>query len=1191
MAEEVKWTKEQKQAIYEKGENILVAAAAGSGKTAVLVERIIKKVIEEEIDIDKILVVTFTNAAASEMRQRILEAIYKKIEEDPINIRLQRQITLLNRASICTIHAFCLDIIRNNFYEIDTSANFRIGDTAEIELLKQEVMEEIFEEKYEQEDEKFINLINLYTKYRDDTSLKELIFKMYNFIQSMPFPEEWLEEKIEEFNIKNDNDFAQTNWGKVLINEVKENIEEGITRLITVKRKMQKWLPEMEKFYIAICRDIEMLEEAKEGFNNKNWDAIYQNLSNIKFERWPTDKKCEVEYKAEAKEIRDIVSKKIKENISEYFIYNNEQIKENLNYMYYVLKNMQELIISFSNRFAKVKKERNLIDFNDIEHFALKICVKKEYGKIVPTEAAKKIQQKFEEILIDEYQDSNDVQENILKSISKGNNIFMVGDVKQSIYKFRQAKPELFLQKYETYTKEKQVGNGVKIQLFKNFRSRESVLDITNLIFENIMKKDIGGIEYTKEEFLNLGADYKKPEEEINYAGNPELHIIDLKEDDDSDEIETEELVDNSQIEAKFVVSKIQELLNSDYKVYDRKLKKYRNVHNKDIVILLRSTSILAPVYEKELEEKGIAVFSDTSSEYLDSIEIQTIMSLLKIIDNPMQDIPLVTVLKSAIANFTDNELVQIRLVEKNENFFTAMLKARNSVEVNLANKINNFLENLEKWKKMLEYKTLDELIWQIYSDTNYYNYVGLLNNGKLKQANLKMLFEKAKQYEQASFKGLFQFINFIDKLKTNSGDMQSAKIIGENEDVVRIMSIHKSKGLEFPIVFLCATNKKFNMQDLNQKILLHEKLGIGPNYIGSELPIEYPTLAKEALKIQAKMETIAEEMRILYVALTRAKEKLFITGIDKDLQKSWKDKQALLDMYTTDTIPSNLIKKYTSYLDWIELVYCKNKGNIELIEHKVKELNIEEQKEEQNNILEKLEKINIDKVEQENIKEKLQFEYPYKESTILPTQLAVTDIKKSLLNVEQKIELTTPKFMLEENKLTQAQKGTLIHLCIQKMQENKIYSIQDIKDMINHLVKDKIILKNEEEQINPQILYKYTKSTLWNKLKIAQEIHKEEPFYISKSAKEIYGIENNDDEIIIQGIIDLYYRNEEGKIVLVDYKTDYVEEGQEEKLIKKYKEQLYMYKDALEQSLQENVSEIILYSVYVQKEINIPII
>ena len=1191
MAEEVKWTKEQKQAIYEKGENILVAAAAGSGKTAVLVERIIKKVIEEEIDIDKILVVTFTNAAASEMRQRILEAIYKKIEEDPINIRLQRQITLLNRASICTIHAFCLDIIRNNFYEIDTSANFRIGDTAEIELLKQEVMEEIFEEKYEQEDEKFINLINLYTKYRDDTSLKELIFKMYNFIQSMPFPEEWLEEKIEEFNIKNDNDFAQTNWGKVLINEVKENIEEGITRLITVKRKMQKWLPEMEKFYIAICRDIEMLEEAKEGFNNKNWDAIYQNLSNIKFERWPTDKKCEVEYKAETKEIRDIVSKKIKENISEYFIYNNEQIKENLNYMYYVLKNMQELIISFSNRFAKVKKERNLIDFNDIEHFALKICVKKEYGKIVPTEAAKKIQQKFEEILIDEYQDSNDVQENILKSISKGNNIFMVGDVKQSIYKFRQAKPELFLQKYETYTKEKQVGNGVKIQLFKNFRSRESVLDITNLIFENIMKKDIGGIEYTKEEFLNLGADYKKPEEEINYAGNPELHIIDLKEDDDSDEIETEELVDNSQIEAKFVVSKIQELLNSDYKVYDRKLKKYRNVHNKDIVILLRSTSILAPVYEKELEEKGIAVFSDTSSEYLDSIEIQTIMSLLKIIDNPMQDIPLVTVLKSAIANFTDNELVQIRLVEKNENFFTAMLKARNSVEVNLANKINNFLENLEKWKKMLEYKTLDELIWQIYSDTNYYNYVGLLNNGKLKQANLKMLFEKAKQYEQASFKGLFQFINFIDKLKTNSGDMQSAKIIGENEDVVRIMSIHKSKGLEFPIVFLCATNKKFNMQDLNQKILLHEKLGIGPNYIGSELPIEYPTLAKEALKIQAKMETIAEEMRILYVALTRAKEKLFITGIDKDLQKSWKDKQALLDMYTTDTIPSNLIKKYTSYLDWIELVYCKNKGNIELIEHKVKELNIEEQKEEQNNILEKLEKINIDKVEQENIKEKLQFEYPYKESTILPTQLAVTDIKKSLLNVEQKIELTTPKFMLEENKLTQAQKGTLIHLCIQKMQENKIYSIQDIKDMINHLVKDKIILKNEAEQINPQILYKYTKSTLWNKLKIAQEIHKEEPFYISKSAKEIYGIENNDDEIIIQGIIDLYYRNEEGKIVLVDYKTDYVEEGQEEKLIKKYKEQLYMYKDALEQSLQENVSEIILYSVYVQKEINIPII
>lgn len=1189
MSEEVKWTKEQKQAIEEKGENILVAAAAGSGKTAVLVERIIQKVIKEDVSIDKILVVTFTNAAASEMRQRILEAIYKKIEEDPSNVKLQRQITLLNQASICTIHAFCLDIIRNYFYEIDTSANFRVGDTTEIELLKQEVIEDLFEQKYEEEEENFIELVRLYTKYRDDIALKELVFQIYNFIQSMPFPEEWLEEKVEILHLKEEQDFAKTCWGKVIIQEVQENIREGITLLEHVKKTMKNYLPEMEKFYITICRDIEVLEELGSVCTKGKWDEINQAFTNLQLDRWPTDKKCENSYKAEAKETRDMVSKKIKENISKYFSQTNREIIHDCNHMYRILKNLENLVIEFSNQFAKAKKERNIVDFHDIEHFALKICVKKEKGEIFPTPVAQKLQEKYEEILIDEYQDSNEVQENILKSISRGNNIFMVGDVKQSIYQFRQAKPQLFLQKYENYTKQKQEGKGLKIQLFKNFRSREEVLNITNVIFENIMQKEIGGITYNQEEYLNLGADYPGSKEKEQLF-KPELHIIDLAKEDDDNEIE--EVIDNNEIEAQFVASKIRELLQSDYEIYETRKKAYRKIQAKDIVILLRSTTTLAPLYEKELEKQGIPVFSDTSGEYLDTPEIQTIISLLKILDNPMQDIPLVTVLKSAIANFTDNELVEIRLVDKKENFYTTMLKARNSVRKDLSIKIENFLQNLENWKEQIEYKTLDELIWQIYVDTNYYNYVGLLPNGALKQANLKLLFEKAKQYEQASFKGLFQFINFIDKLKSSSGDMQAAKIIGENENVVRIMSIHKSKGLEFPVVFLCATHKKFNMQDMNQKILLHETLGITPNFIGTTLPIEYPILPKEALKLQVKTETIAEEMRILYVALTRAKEKLYITGIAKDLQKSWKEKQTVMDMKKDEKIPINVIKKYNSYLDWIQLVYCKDKENIQLKEHKKQDIGqntIEEKQKE--NIQEKLNQHLSNAQIQNTLKQELNFVYPYEKATTLPMQLAVTDIEKigKQNTIHTHVELSTPQFMLEREKLTHAQKGSLIHLCIQKLQENKKYDLQEIEKFLQELVDKQIILTNEAEQIQPKILLQYTKSTLWEKLQSAQEIHKEEGFYMSKKASQIYpDMQESKDEIILQGIIDLYYRNEEGKIILVDYKTDYVEQGKEEELIEKYKVQLWVYQEALERALGEKVEKIILYSVYLQKEIEI---
>lgn len=633
--------------------------------------------------------------------------------------------------------------------------------------------------------------------------------------------------------------------------------------------------------------------------------------------------------------------------------------------------------------------------------------------------------------------------------------------------------------------------------------------------------------------------------------------------------------------------------------VYDRK-KGYRKITYKDICVLLRATSTMAPIYEKEIADLDLPVFSDTSSTYLDSMEVQIIMSLLKIIDNPMQDIPLVTVLRSSIYGFTDNELIQIRLADKNSTFYEAMIKAKLVVDEKLKAKIIKVEEELDNWRREEEYLPLDELIWKIYMDTGFYHYVSLLTNGDLRQANLKLLFEKAKQYEKASFKGLFNFINFIDKVKTSSGDMGSAKLIGESENVIRIMSIHKSKGLEFPVVFLCGTGKKFNLQDLNNSILLHQDIGIGPKYIDKDRKIEYNTIAQEAIKIQSKKETISEEMRVLYVALTRAKEKLIITGISKDLQKSLNEKEQLLEIYKKQgKINFSLVGKYVSYLDWIELVYLKNKENIDSViklnEYRkgkfLKEIHTEEKETiDVQKMLEEHAETEEEKKMREQIEEKLKYKYQYECEMEVPTKTSVTklkqmqedekDIEDLLEEKDRVVQLTQiPKFMEEKQKLTSMQKGTLMHLCVQKLDESKEYSREDIIEFVSKLLKDGIISENEKQAINIDVLYKYTKSELFTSLKSAKEIYKEQPFYINIPAKDVYD-DANDEMILVQGIIDLYYINDKNELILVDYKTDYIPKGKTVNLEEKYRVQLDLYKKALENSLKRKVDKAMIYAL-----------
>ena len=1199
------WTKEQQDAIYKKDSNILVAAAAGSGKTAVLVERIIQKILNDGVDIDKLLVVTFTNAAASEMRERVLEAIYKKLDEEPENENLQRQVVLLGKSNICTIHSFCLDVIKNNFFEIDLSANFRIAQEEEIELLKQEVLENVFEKLYEEENKEFAKLVNTYTGYRGDEPLKEIVLNIYRFMQSSPFPKEWLLEKVRMFEEKLDSDFAKSAWGEILIKNLSEEIIDAVNSLKVIRNKLEKYY-ELEKYKLTIESDIEVFKALYDAMQ-KSWDDAYDFAKEMKLKSWPIDKKIVMDAKDEAKNARDTVKNKLMKIIKETLIYNSEAAYRDILEMHEILDILKDVIFDFDEEFMKKKRERNIIDFNDIEHYALKILVKKdENGNYSGTDVAKKYREKFEEIAIDEYQDSNQVQEYILKAVSRGNNLFMVGDVKQSIYKFRQACPELFLEKYDRYDLNGNE-NGLKIQLFKNFRSRENVLEITNEVFKTIMSKALGDIDYTSEEYLNLGASFEENENSLDIA---ELDIIDLKEDDsimawkdDEEEESNEELdsfvnqLEKEQIEAKFVVKRIKELINSKVQVKDKKLG-YRDITYKDIVILLRSTSKLAQLYEKELINADIPVFSDSSNEYLDTIEIQTIISLLKILDNPIDDISLVSVLRSEIGTFDDNEIVEIRLCKKDCSFYDSLLIAKESLSGELKEKVNKFLDNLNLWRKESEYLSLAELIWKIYTDTGFYNYVGLMPNGLLRQANLKMLFERAKEYEKTSFKGLFNFIMFVERLKTGNSDMSSAKIIGENENVVRIMSIHKSKGLEFPIVFLCSTSKKINMQDLNSNLLLHQKLGLGPQYINYEKMIEYSTSAKDAIKIITKEEAISEEMRILYVALTRAKEKLIITGTSKDHLKEIEKKKEILKVYNSknDKLNPIILKKYISYLDWIELVLLNSeemKSLINVNEYSKKDIFTNEEEKE---VLIK-EEFDFDKeIDFEKYQNEFLWDYKHKIATKLPIKSTVSKIKEMQNDGIDFLELTSkdigiaeivPNFMESEERISASRKGTLMHLFLQKLDLKRSYSSEELENLKQELIAKNIILKEEANSINLTKIKNFLNSSLAQMLSSASIIEKEKAFCIKIKAKEVFE-EATEEEILVQGIIDLYAILEDGKVLLVDYKTDYVNQGFENELIKKYQNQLKIYSKALEEALDKKVEKVYIYSLYLNKEIEV---
>ncbi len=1225
-----KWTEAQYEAIFAGKCNLLVAAGAGTGKTAVLVERIIHRITDasEGVDIDRLLIVTFTNAAASEMKERIGERLSKLLESDCNSRNIRKQLALLNQSNIMTIHSFCLKIIKSNFHLIDLDPGFRVCDNTEAILLKQDALHEILEERYQQGKSEFLDLVDSF-KGKDDIRLQNMILSLYEFSKSNPWPEKWLKKAVEDFNIGEDFNFEETLWAKTLMHSLNMEIS-GYRDKMENAVEIIKNTPELEHYLAPFEDDIGEMDEI---LKTSSWNEMMEKFIKLEFHKLPS-KRTEDSIKPikeRVKSIKDEVKKKLND-IRENIFLNSYNLTGDIRRIYPKINCLVSLVLDFNDRYYDKKRERGVLDFSDIEHFCLEILTDvDDRGNIVPSQAALEYRNYFKEIFIDEYQDSNEVQEVIINMISgkgKDANLFMVGDVKQSIYRFRQSKPELFLQKYDSYSEKKGSGSR-KIKLSENFRSRKEIIDAVNYLFKQIMCREVGELSYDDSECLISSAKYKPCSERC--GGAVEIYLADKVENKSEPERDNGEIVDNIQVEARMAAEKIKELVNPApgkkcFNVYDSEKGCYRAAAYRDIVILMRTTQNWAPTFVEELNSLDIPVFADTSTGYLDAVEIKTIISLLEIIDNPIQDIPLISVLRSPIGAFSPEELVDLRMVNRKIPFYEVLRAAAgesqspkyslDDIGDRLRHKAAVFLERLENWRKKVIYMPINEFLWHLYTETGYYGFVGAMPGGVQRQANLRMLFEKAKEYEKSSYKGLFNFINFINKLRSSSGDLGSAKVLGENENVVRIMSIHKSKGLEFPIVILSGTGKNFNLTDTNRSLLFHDKLGFGPDCIDVERHISYPTVIKQILKRKLKVETLSEEMRILYVAFTRAKEKLIITGMVRDVEKTAK-KWCECASYGGIKLSEYSLVDAKSFLDWIGPAVARHhcgkpirdlsgisQNPVWVVEgdNSRWKVCIEDRDRfaggsSENNDAEDAAKwirsldCNNRKGKYKNeIYKRLDWKYKYEEASKIPVKFSVSELKRrfKLIDREDSVEfiepvhLKKPVFLEKKKGLTAAERGTIMHLVMQHIDIDKVDSYSEIEEQVDKLLHMEFITEEEARSVSVRKILKFFNSSLGRRMKKAGNLYREVPFYMEVGSNEIYGNLDpklyRDEKILIQGIIDCYFQ-EGNELVLLDYKTDYVENM--ENIKEKYKIQIYYYARALEKMTGKRVKNKYLYLFY----------
>ncbi|MDC7289496.1 helicase-exonuclease AddAB subunit AddA [Blautia schinkii] len=1232
----VTWTEEQSKVISLRGRNILVSAAAGSGKTAVLVQRILAKITDKEqpVDIDRLLIMTFTRAAAGEMRERISRALEQALYEDPDNEHLQRQMTLIHTAQITTIDGFCAYIIRNYFHLIGLDPGYRTADEGELKLLKEDVLKDLIEDYYALDEEKYRGFVECYAAGKTDEGIKELILDIYDAAMSNPYPKEWLEECAHAYEISDIEDVRNAKWMKLLWECVDEELEEAASLAEEAKNIcLQPGGPYL--YEEALDSDLLLLSSLKVKAAQKDYDGISALLTKPAFARLSSKKATEVEErkKEQVKALREEEKAILKEMGARYFQGTEEQILESVKCCREPVEMLVELTSSFMERFAEKKREKNLLDFTDMEHFALEILMSKDGDVCTMSQAARELSEKYDEVLVDEYQDSNLVQELLTNCVSgwvnQKNNIFMVGDVKQSIYRFRLARPELFMEKYKSYTLED--SDKQRIDLHKNFRSRPQVLESVNYIFRQVMGEDLGGIDYDEAAALYPGASF--PEGADEEFVKTEVLLVEK----DGEELEDEQGGQTAQeLEALAIAHKIRSMVEAE-KVLDKETGAYRPLEYGDIVILLRTAYGWAETFGEVLSSQGIPSYTASKTGYFSALEVVTVLNYLKVCDNPLQDIPLAGVLRSPIVGCTSQELAMVRsecpggmLYESvcayMEDGQLALFPAEDGSGA-LKEKLRSFLETLEKIRDMAAYTPVHQLILYVLQETGYGNYARALPGGAQRSANLSMLVEKAMDYEKTSYRGLFNFIRYIEHLQKYEVDYGEVNLSGAGAGSVQIMTVHKSKGLEFPVVFAAGMGKQFNFQDMNARLLIHPELGLGADAILPEKRVIASTLNKQMIRRQLLKESLGEELRVLYVALTRAKEKLIMTGTISKLEKQMISLSRFQDK-DEELLPVGVRLKARNYWSYVLPALARNRcmtglydiygipvnrnnplyegsAEFEVMAVTAAELTEDEILYQVGSQIEETtlkswdcEKIYDEEIRKE-IEERFGFRYAYGYLKEIPVKVSVSELKKRSYHGEDEQEESIffepdvipliPRFMEEqEEEFTGAARGTAYHRLMECLDYERTGSDEDIRMQVQGLLEQKKLAEAEAECISIGDVRSFLDSELGGRMRqaaLGRRLYREQPFVISCRASEIDPAWSGEETVLVQGIIDAYFLEEED-IVLVDYKTDHVRPGEEQRLVELYHVQLEDYAQALERMTRRKVKETYIYSFTLGKSI-----
>lgn len=1219
----VNWTSEQRKVIELRDRNILVSAAAGSGKTAVLVERIIQRITDEEkpVDIDRLLVMTFTRAAAGEMRVRLEQALSKRLEEDPENEYLQRQSTLLHNAQITTIDGFCSYLIRNYFHMIDLDPGYRTADEGELKLLRVDVVRGVLEECYAQKSPDFEEFAECFAPGKSDEGLEELVLKLYDFAMSAPWPEEWLSQCVSIYEAEDWESVCDSVWMKEVWKHT-DKILSDLRNLIQENMSLTQKSDGPYMYEPMVEDDLALVERL---CRITDYDEMGEALEGLSYARLSTKKDLAVSQllKERVQENRKQMKERLGKLQEQYFYTTSEGILSDFRRCRGPMQVLITVTLRFLEKFSQKKREKNLVDFADMEHFALNILVKKEGERCTPTQAAWELSQRYEEILIDEYQDSNYVQEMLLTYVSgwakQKKNIFMVGDVKQSIYRFRLAVPDLFMEKYHRYTLED--SQEQRIDLHKNFRSRAQVLDGINFLFRQIMGQELGKVEYDQEAALYPGAVF--PEENSLESSDTELLLIPQET---MELMEDKEATTQREVEALAIAQRIHQMVGKE-RVLDKDSGTYRPVRYGDIVVLLRTVSGWAEDFLRVFAGQGIPAYTASKTGYFSALEVVTVLNYLHICDNPLQEIPFTAVLHSPIVGCTAQELAILKTSAPKLPVYARCLHyVQEGEDVCLRRKLESFLKIFQEHRKKVPYTPIHQLIQEILEETGYGRYAGALPGGRQRQANLNMLVEKAMDFEQTSYRGLFNFIRYIEKIQKYNVDFGEVNLSGSSEDTVQILSIHKSKGLEFPIVFVAGMGKKFNQQDLNAVVVVHPDLGLGVDVVDPKLRVRCPTLPKQLIRAQLKDENLGEELRVFYVALTRAKEKLILTGTVSKLEKRIRDCAALLER-ERERLPYSLLAGAQCGWDWILPALARHPAMEELydrfevfhgralFEQEPAKFHIQvaeagtlvvgelEEKLQRQLLRERMEQENWEEPEDEEtyrvLEERFSYLYPYEILEQIPVKVTVSELKRrqqaeedsDFLYFEPDVIPLVPDFIeKKEEEYQGASRGTVYHRVMERLDYTRAGSEEQIQEQLEEMCLSGRMSRQERDCVKVEDIWKLLCSELGKRMALAAaqgRLYREQPFVISQPASQISREWPDRENILVQGMIDAWFL-EEDHLVLVDYKTDRVYPGQERLLREKYRVQLENYAQALKRLTGKKVAEKVIYSFSMSKEIRV---